>query len=87
MNRLGLRRRLLLVVVVTVGIAVAALVATFNVVLMRTLDQNARDLAHSRAAAEIATLDYRNGRLIVGEAQNDRSPDASIWIYSRDQVL
>jgi signal transduction histidine kinase len=87
MTRLGLRRRLLLVVVVTVGIAVAALVATFNVVLMRTLDQNARDLARSRAAAEIATLDYRNGQLVVGEVQTDRLADASIWIYSHGHVL
>ena len=87
MSRLGLRRRLLVVVVATVAVAVAALVAAFNIVLTRTLDQNARDLARSRAAAEIATLEYTNGRLTVGEAQTDLAADASVWIYSRSRVL
>lgn len=87
MMQLGLRRRLLLVVVATFAVAVAALVAAFNVILMQTLAGNARDLARSRAAAEIATLDYHNGQLSIGEAQNDRSADASTWVYSRHGVV
>jgi signal transduction histidine kinase len=87
MTRLGIRRRLLLVVVATVGVAVAALVAAFNVILVQTLDRNARDLARSRAQAEIGTLQLRNGQLSVGEVPNDRAADASTWVYSQSRVL
>jgi signal transduction histidine kinase len=87
MSRLGLRRRLFLVVVLAVGVAIAALVAAFNVILAQTLDQNASDLARSRAAAEIATLDVAGGRLQVGAAPDDRAADASTWVYSEGRVL
>ena len=56
MTRLGIRRRLVLVVVAAVAGAVAALVVGFNLVLWRMLDNNSHDVLRSRAAAEIATL-------------------------------
>lgn len=81
MSRFGLRRRLYLVVVVTVGVAVAALVAAFNLVLDRTLDRNASSLARSRAAAEIASLEFSKGHLRVGALPRERAADAAAWVF------
>jgi signal transduction histidine kinase len=87
MKRLGLRRRLFLVVVATVVVAIAALVASFNLVLGATLDGNARSLARSRADAELASLRADHGRLVVGETSDARSTDAYVWVFSRGRVL
>ena len=56
MSRLGIRHRLLLVVVATVGLAVAVLVLGFNLILARTLTHNSRDLVRTHATAELALL-------------------------------
>jgi two-component system, OmpR family, sensor kinase len=81
MSRLGLRRRLLLVVLATVALVIAALVAGFNVLLARALDGNARDLVRSRAAAQVASLRIDHGHLSVGEAPDGRSSDAYVWVF------
>src|SRR5437899_2701793 len=82
MSRLGLRRRLLLVVLATVALVIAALVAGFNVLLARTLDGDARDLVRSRAAAQVASLRIDHGRLSVGKAPDGRSSDAYFWVFA-----
>src|ERR1700741_5280179 len=87
MSRLGLRSRLFLVVVATVAIVLAALLAVFNLVLDGTLDGNARDLARSRATAEISSLRFEGGELKAGGAPDDRGADAFLWIFSGSRVL
>lgn len=87
MSRLGIRRRLFLVVVATVAVSVAALVLGFNVILARTLTRDARDLARTRAAAQVALLTVSRGRLAVQEAPDDAAADADIWVLSRGAVL
>ena len=87
MRRVGLRRRLLLVVLATVAIVVAGLVAGFNLVLGTTLDRNARDLVHARATAERASLRVERGHLVVGQAPDNRSSDAYVWIFDGNRVL
>ena len=81
MNKLGLRRRLFVAVLLTVGLALVALVAGFNVVLARTLDHDARDLVRSRATSALATLHVTNGQLRVGEAPDQAAADADVWIF------
>ncbi len=81
MTRLGIRRRLLLAVVSAVALAVLGLVAGFNVLLERVLDHDARDLVRSRAVAQLDSLRTDGGRLNVGEAPDDRSADAYIWVF------
>jgi signal transduction histidine kinase len=81
MTRLGIRRRLLLAVVAAVALAVLGLVAGFNVLLARVLDHDARDLVRSRAVAQLDSLRTDGGRLRVGEAPDDRSSDAYIWVF------
>ena len=87
MSRLSLRWRLLLVVLATVALVIAALVAGFNVLLARTLDGDARDLVRSRAAAQVASLRIEQGRLSVGEAPDGRSPDAYVWVFAGARPL
>ncbi|MGH3000953.1 MAG: hypothetical protein ACRDNM_16795, partial [Gaiellaceae bacterium] len=87
MSRLGIRRRLFLVVVATVGVAVAALVLGFNLILAGTLTRDSRDLARTRASAQLALLTTAHGRLSVREAPDDATADAYIWVFSRGAVL
>ena len=87
MTRFGLRRRLFLVVVATVVVAIAALVAAFNLLLSATLDGNARDLVRSRAEAQLASLRVEHGRLEVGETPDNRSTDAFVWVFTRGRML
>ena len=87
MSRLGLRWRLLLVVLATVALVIAALVAGFNVLLARTLDGDARDLVRSRAAARVASLRIDHGHLSVSEAPDSRSSDAYVWVFARARPL
>ena len=87
MRHLGIRRRLLVVVIVAVFLAVMGLVAGFNLVLGATLDRNARDLARSRADAQLASLRVVNGHLKIGETPDDRSTDAYLWVFAGAHVL
>jgi len=87
MSRVGIRRRLFLVVVATVAIAVAALVLGFNLILARTLTRDSRDLARTRASAQLALLTTTHGRVVVREAPDDAAADAYIWVFSRGAVL
>ena len=87
MSRLGLRWRLLLVVLATVALVIAALVAGFNVLLARTLDGDARDLVRSRAAARVASLRIDHGHLSVSEAPDSRSSDAYVWVFAGARPL
>src|SRR2546430_1964249 len=87
MSRLGLRRRLLLVVLATVALVIAALVAGFNVLLARTLDGDARDLVRSRATARVASLRIDHGHLSVTEAPDSRSSDAYVWVFAGARAL
>src|SRR5438105_1482784 len=87
MSRLGLRSRLFLVVVATVAVVLAALLAVFNLVLDDTLDGNARDLAQSRATAEVSSLRFERGELKAGGVPDDRSADAYLWIFAGSRVL
>ncbi len=87
MSSVGIRRRLFLVVVVTVGVAVAALVLGFNLILARTLTHDSRDLARTRASAQLALLTTDHGRVTVREAPDAAAADAFIWVFSRGTVL
>jgi two-component system, OmpR family, sensor kinase len=87
MTRLGLRRRLFLVVVTTVTVAVTALVVGFNVILGHTLDRDSRDLARTRATAQLGLLATRNGRLTVKESPDDAAADAYLWVFSGTKAV
>jgi signal transduction histidine kinase len=87
MTRLGIRRRLLLAVVAAVALAVLVLVAGFNLVLARVLDRDARDLVRSRAVAQLDSLGTERGQLTVGEAPDERTADAYLWVFAARRTL
>src|SRR5581483_7197022 len=87
MSGLGIRRRLFLVVVVTVAAALAALVFGFNLILGHTLDRDSRDLAPTRASAQLGLLAVSQGRLTVREAPDDAAADAYICVLSNGALL
>jgi signal transduction histidine kinase len=87
MTRLGLRSRLLLVVVAAVVVSVAGLVAGFNLVLGRSLDRDSRDHVRSRAAAELSAIGYRRGHLTTGNVLDERASDADIWVFQGSRLL
>jgi signal transduction histidine kinase len=87
MRPLGIRRRLLLLVVAAVSVAIAVLVLGFNVILGHTLDRDSRNLARTRVAAQLDLLRTKNGRLAVRETPDDAAADAYIWVFSRTGVV
>jgi len=87
MKRFGIRRRLLLVVVTTVAGAIAALVIGFNLILGHTLDSDARDLARTRATAELGVLTTSGSKVTVKEAPDDVSADAFVWVFSGETAV
>jgi signal transduction histidine kinase len=87
MSRLGLRRRLVLVVGAAVAVTLLGLIAGFNVMLGHLLERDARDLARSRAVAQIDSIRTEGDRLSVGEAPDDRAADAYLWIFAGRRAL
>jgi signal transduction histidine kinase len=77
----------MLVVVATVGLAVAALVLGFNLILARTLTHDSRDLVRTHATAELALLTTAHGKLTVREAPDEALADPYIWVFGRGTVL
>ncbi len=87
MTRLGLKRRLMLVVGVAVTVALLGLVGGFNLILGNVLDRDARDLVRARAVAQVDSLRIEHGRLTVGETPEDRSADAYLWTFAGSRPL
>ncbi|MGI8411152.1 MAG: histidine kinase dimerization/phospho-acceptor domain-containing protein, partial [Solirubrobacteraceae bacterium] len=77
----GLRGRLLLSVLAAIGLTLAALTAGFNLVLDGRLDGDASGVVQARASAELAGLRVDQGRIVLPEAPDDRTPDIQIWVF------
>ncbi len=87
MSGFGIRRRLQVVVVSAVALAVGALLIGFNVLLGQSLDKSSRDLLRSRAATQLSLLRAHNGRLSFVEAPEKAGPDANVWVYSGNRLI
>jgi two-component system OmpR family sensor kinase len=87
MSRLGLKRRLLLAVIAAVAVTLIGLVAAFNLILGWTLDNDARDVARSRALTQLAALRTDKGRLVLAEAPDERAADAAVWVFAGRRAL
>jgi signal transduction histidine kinase len=77
----GVRGRLLVVVALVVGGALAVMTIGFNLLLARSLDGDATRLAHSRATTILSTLHVAQGRIVVSDAPDDAAIDSQSWIY------
>ena len=87
MSRLGIRGKLLLLVVAAVAAALAALIVGFNLLLAHNLSRNADSLLRARAGAELGLLQAAGTRLVLGEAPDDAAADTGIWVFSGQRVL
>lgn len=87
MSRLGLRNRLLVVVVAAVATALAGLLVGFNLLLERNLSHDANNTARQRATAELAVLRPAGDRVVLAEAPDDVAPDSSVWVFSHLRTL
>jgi signal transduction histidine kinase len=87
MSRLGIRHRLLVVVVATVAAALAAMIVGFNLLLAHNLAGDADRLLRARSTSELGLLAVRQGRLVIGEAPDEAAPDTYAWVYSRGRTL
>ncbi|MDX6562146.1 MAG: hypothetical protein QOD65_1960 [Gaiellales bacterium] len=79
----GIRARLLTTNAVVMLLALAVLIAASNAILRRSLDRDATNLAHARAAAGLATLRVSGDRLKVVESPDDAAIDVQIWVFDK----
>src|SRR5713226_9968134 len=87
MRGFGIRRRLQLVVVSAVALAVAALLIGFNLLLANSLDRSSRDLLRSRAAAQLSLLRSNHGQLSLVDVPDAAGPDANVWVFSEGRLI
>jgi signal transduction histidine kinase len=81
------RGRLLLVVLAALVVALSIAIFGFNRLFTSTSEHNAGELVRSRAASALATLRIQNGRIHVGETQNDEEIDSRVWIFEGRRAL
>jgi signal transduction histidine kinase len=87
MNRLPIRHRLLLVVVLAVGSALALLIVGFNLLLAHNLAGDANRLARARVSAELGVLALKHGQLVVSESPDDAAPDTFAWVFTHGTTI
>jgi signal transduction histidine kinase len=83
----GVRSRLLVVVALVVGGALAVMTIGFNLLLAHSLDGDATRLAHSRATTILSTLHVVQGRIVISDAPDDQAIDSQAWIYQGSRAI
>lgn len=83
----SVRMRLIVVVALVVGGALAAMTLGFNVLLERSLDGDATRLAHARATTILSTLRVERGQIVLSTAPDDEAIDSQAWIFQGGQVM
>jgi signal transduction histidine kinase len=76
------RRRLQLAVIGAVSLVLAALIATFNLVLRERLSHDADNALLARASAELASLRTSGGRLSAPEVPDAGAADTGTWVFA-----
>jgi two-component system, OmpR family, sensor kinase len=82
-----IQRRLLLIVLAAVTVALIALVICFNVILGHTLDRNASSLLRSRAEAQLEVIDTTGGKITLAHAPDAASADPGAWVFDGTRVV
>lgn len=85
--RLGVRSRLLLAIVGAVALALALGVAAFSFLLGQRLSASATSLARAQAAAELSSLEIRDGALIAPEGPDEGTVGTQIWVFAGSRAL
>ena len=82
-----LRTRLLLLIVLGVGAALAVGTVGFNLLIDRSLSNDADEIVEARAAAERATVRVMDGRVVVPEAPTAGTIETRAWIFEGTTAL
>ncbi|MEA2179039.1 MAG: hypothetical protein QOG77_2336 [Solirubrobacteraceae bacterium] len=82
MRRLALRGRVVLAAVVVLAVGVAVIGLATNVLLTDRLDADADAVLRARADAQLATLDVKDGRVVVAEGPHDDALDREAWVFA-----
>jgi signal transduction histidine kinase len=82
-----LRTRVAALATLAAAVAVALLVATFNILLASSLDRNADRTLRSRAAAATTTTTVSDGRVRVNESADDAAIDRDVWVYEGARAI
>ena len=84
----ALRTRLLLAVVIGVGIGLVAGTVGFNILISRSLSQDADEIIQARAAAERASLTIaKDGHIVPPELPAASTIDTRAWIFDGDRPI
>src|SRR5438552_11943196 len=83
----SIRERLFITVVAAVGLALAAMIAGFNLLLQYNLSHSADQLARARAAAELSLVRTHDGKVAVGETADDAAVDSNAWVFAGSRTL
>ena len=83
----SIRGRLFVTVVAAVGLALAAMIAGFNLLLEHNLSHGADQLVRTRAAAELALVRSHSGRVALGETADDAAVDSNAWVFAGTRTL
>src|SRR5436309_8174746 len=83
----SIRGRLFITVVAAVGLALAAMIAGFNLLLQYNLSHSADQLARARASAELALVRTHNERVAIGETADDAAVDSNAWVFAGTRTL
>jgi signal transduction histidine kinase len=85
--RLGVRQRLQLAVIGAVALALAVIIAAFNVVLRERLRHDADNALLARASAEIASLHVSGGQLAAPEQADAGAADIATWVFAATRAI
>ncbi len=83
----SVRGRLLVIVAIVVGGALAAMTIGFNVLLARNLNGDATRLARSRATTILSTVHVQRGHVVVSDVPDDQAVDSQTWVFDGTRVL
>ncbi len=86
-RRIGVRTRLLLAIVGAVTLALVVAVAAFSFLLRQRMAASATSVAKAQAAAEVSSLEIRNGRLLSPEGPDEATIASQVWVFAGSRVL
>jgi len=84
---LGVRTRLLVVVVASVAVSLALMTVGFNVLLGRTLSRDADAVLRARAAGEAASVDVVDDRVVTPDQPDTGGLESQVWVFRQGRVL
>jgi two-component system, OmpR family, sensor kinase len=86
-RRLGLRGRLVLMVVGGLAVLLAMLLAAYNVVLAHRLNHEIDAILGARASAALSRVQLVGDRVEVAQPAGSGAPDSPLWVFAGRRTL